>query len=190
MKNKLIITMTVLLLCLLSKAQNPYLVKSKAILIGYIDDTSFTAKSTHVICLMDYVSGKVSITFSANSFKTNIPEKDSLLSSLFQNEINIEFNAGDVFDIKKEVFNSTFKKTVGELNIGEESFEEPIEYRINNSSYNYSQGGTNSTNDKDLKLTLKCDFILDKYYKNAENIEIFSPILEIEVIQASINKNN
>ena len=184
MKYKISIIITLLLSSLYSTAQNTYLVKSKAILIGSIEDTVFRANSKDVICIMENVSDMIIITFPANSFKTNIPEKDSLLNSFYEHEIKIEFMAEDIFEINDDILNSKFKKTVGELNIGDENFEEPIEYKIEKSPYLRS----NDMNSKrGLTLTVKCDFILDKYFKNEEDNELFSPILEIEVIQATIN---
>ena len=188
MITKITLIVVLILFPNLGISQNTSFVKSKAVLIGSIADSVFIASSSKVYCSMDYISNKVIVTFFANSFKTNITEKDSLLSSLLEHEIKIEFNADIIFDINNNVLNSKFKKTVGELEIDNESFEEPIEYKIANSPFNNNQNS--NANKIGLKLTLKCDFILDKYFKNSENKEMFSPILEIEVMQATINKIN
>jgi len=190
MINKITIVSLFLLFSIASIAQNTYFVKSRAILIGAIEDTGFTAISNNVICSMANVSDKIIITFPANSFKTNKPKKDSLLNSLFKHEIKIEFNAESIFDIENDILNSTFIKTVGVLEIDNETYEEPIEYKIGLSPFTNTQDGMNNSNRNGLKLTLKCDFILEKYFRNTEDKEIFSPILEIEVIQATINKFN
>lgn len=101
---------------------------------------------------MNYVSGKVTVTISGNSFKTNDLEKDSLLSSLYENEIKIEFNAGSIFDINNDAYESSFKKTAGEVDIGEESFVEPIEYKIGYAPLSLTQYRPNSTKKKNLEF--------------------------------------